>query len=444
MRALELANLREFARSVNMPIIARTMRVLILAESCNPEFVSVPLVGWSHYQALSRIVDTHLVTQIRNRAALLRAGLVEGKDFTAIDSEAFARPLDKLGQKIRGGKGKGWTTMMAIRALSQPHFEKLFWKQFKVRLQKREFDLVHQLTPLSPTLAPRPATWCKKIYVPFIWGPINGGVAWPKEFDAARRQEKEWLTYVRGIYKVFPGFSRARKNASAILIGSRDTFAQMPKKYHDKCIYLPENGIDPARFNKRRTRTASVPIRAAFLGRLVPYKGADMLIEAAEPLVREGKLIVDILGDGPEMPRLKAMIAAKNLTGITLHGNIPHTQVQDKLIDADVFAFPSIREFGGGVALEAMAVGVPCIVPNYGGLGELVTADTGWLIPMGPRESIIQGFRDVLSDLVKNPQKIEEKSGKAHDLIMRDFTWDAKAQKTLGIYKKVLATLSPS
>ena len=418
------------------------MRALIIAELCNPEWVSVPLEGWSHYRALSKIADVHLVTQIRNRAALLRAGLIEGKDFTAIDSEKVAKPIHWVGEKLRGGKGKGWTTKMALSALSQPYFERVLWNTFKQRLINKEFDVVHQLTPLSPTLPARTAARCKRIGIPFCWGPLNGGVAWPKDFDTARRDEKEWLTYVRNAYKLLPGFSRSRGAASAIVIGSRDTWAQMPAKYYDKCVYIPENAIDPERFSKLRTRTATNPIRAIFVGRLVPYKGADMLLEAVEPLAKAGKVVLDIIGDGPQMQLLKDRIATNNIPGVTLHGFVKHTELQDKLIEADVFTFPSIREFGGAVALEAMAVGVPAIVPDYGGLGELVNNDTGWLIPMGSRASIIEKLRSILTDLSNNPEQIDTKAPLAIQRAKTLFTWDAKAQQTMQVWNWVTGKAS--
>ena len=64
------------------------MRILLIAEASNPEWVSVPLEGWSHSRAImSRPgVEAHLVTQVRNEAAIRRAGLSDSQ-FTAIDSE---------------------------------------------------------------------------------------------------------------------------------------------------------------------------------------------------------------------------------------------------------------------------------------------------------------------------------------------------------------------
>jgi glycosyltransferase involved in cell wall biosynthesis len=385
------------------------------------------------------LTGAHLITQIRNRDAILRAGLVEGRDFTAIDSERVAKPVYNLAGLLRGGAGKGWTTGTALSSLVYPYFEKLVWKQFAARLHDGEFNIVHRVTPLSPTTPSPLATLCSRVGIPFVMGPLNGGVPWPKGFDAARRREKEWLSYVRDVYRLVPGYLATRRDATAILTGSRDTWQQMPRSFRRKCFYVPENAIDPARFTQTRMRRAQKPIRATFVGRLVPYKGADMLLEAAAPLLKSGALVVQIIGDGPQMPMLKEIVLREGIeASVQLPGKVKHEELQKWLADSDVFAFPSVREFGGAVVLEAMAVGVVPIVVAYGGPAELVTPKTGFLLPIASREQIISSLRNTLGQICENPQLMEEKSVAAMTRAREHFTWQAKAQSVVEIYKWIL------
>ena len=418
-------------------------RVLLIAEAANPEGVSVPLVGWSHARAIMDVADAHLVTQIRNRAAIQRTGLVEGENFTAIDSEMIARKLHLLSRFLRRGSGVNWTTSTALQSIGYPYFEHLVWKKFGPRIRGGEFDVVHRITPLSPTTPSLLARECKQAGVPFVLGPLNGGVPWPKGFDSARRREKEWLSYVRNVYKLLPGYESTRQNSAAIMIGSRDTWAQMPRSYRSKCFYVPENAIDPIRFEKRRSRQATLPIRAVFVGRLVPYKGADMLLEAALPLLKDGRMTLDVVGDGPQLHHLKETVTREKLNGsVTLAGWVQHDKVQDRLVNADILTFPSIREFGGGVALEAMAAGVVPVVPDYGGLGELVSDRTGFLIAMGTRAEIIGRMRETFVKLAEDPALIDAKSRAALRRAHEQFTWSAKAQQSLAVYDWVLGRTS--
>jgi glycosyltransferase involved in cell wall biosynthesis len=410
-------------------------RALLIAEAANPEWVSVPLVGWSLASAIAAKVDAHIVTQVRNRQAFLRAGLREGTDFTSIDTEALAAPLYRVGTIMRGGTGAGWTIQTALAALSYPYFERLVWKQFGDRIRGREFDVVHRITPLTPTAPSSLAPRCARSGVPFVLGPLNGGVPWPREFNAARRQEREWLSYVRSAYKLLPGYRSTLASSAAIVAGSRFTLGAIPNQWRAKAFYLPENAIDPGRFSRVAHATAHGPLRVSYVGRLVPYKGADMLLEAALPMLRSGRLHLDIAGDGPLMPALRGLIAREGLSGpVNLHGWVPHDQVQDVLCKSHLLALPSIREFGGGVVLEAMALGVVPLVVDYAGPGELVDADIGFKVPMGDRASIVAHLRQTLARLVEQRAELPSMAAACRERVLSHYTWDAKARQMMQIY----------
>ena len=379
----------------------------------------------------------HLVTQVRNREAILRAGLVEGRDFTAIDSEALARPLWKLAGVLRMGEGKGWTTVQAIGALSYPYFEHLVWKAFGTRIAAAEFDVVHRVTPLSPTLASPIAAKCRRVGVPFVVGPLNGGVPWPPGFDADRRREREWLSYVRGFYKLLPGRS-ATLGGGAVIVGSRHTESEVPERFRQRCVYIPENGIDPTRFSKR-ARHEPGPLRACFIGRMVAYKGPDMLLEAAAPLLLDGRMTLEMIGDGPMLADLVARAAAAGLApAVRFHGWLPHAEVQNVAAACTALTFPSIREFGGGVVLEAMAMGLAPVIVDYAGPGELVSAGTGFTIPLGRRPEIVRALRATLERLAGDPVAVARAGAAARARVEALFTWDRKAEQIARVYDWVL------
>lgn len=415
------------------------LRVLLIAESANPEWVSVPLIGWSLSRAVARQTCAHLVTQVRNRDAFLRAGLIEGRDFTALDSEKVAAPLHRLATFLRGGDGVGWTTLAAFASVSYYYFELLVWKRFGAAIRAGEFDLVHRITPLSPTTPSILASRCAKASTPFILGPLNGGVPWPKEFESARRREREWLSYVRGAYKLMPGYLSTLKESAAIIVGSRSTYSDIPERFRSKCVYLPENAIDPSRFSWSAAPESSHVLRACFVGRLVPYKAPDLLLEAVAPLVRDGRLQLDIIGDGPLMPQLQTFVQKNELqSGVTLHGWIAHDSLQPIMRKSRLLLFPSIREFGGGVVLEAMALGVVPLVVDYAGPGELVTEAAGFKIPLGKREFMIDRLRETVNLICVAPEQLLAKSATGRRLVQELFTWEAKARQVIEVYSWVL------
>ena len=415
------------------------MRVLLIAEQANPEWVSVPLVGWSMCHAISRITSALIVTHVRNRDAFLRFGLREHVDFIAIDTEAVARPLYLLGKLLRGGDGKGWTTVTALQGLAYYAFEAAVWRHLGERIRSGEFAVVHRVTPLSPTSPSTLAKKCARARVPFLLGPLNGGLPWPPGFEARRRAEREWLSYVRGIYKWLPGYAATRKYAAAIIAGSRATQQQLPQRYAEKIHNMPENGIDPARFGKQRSKRAQLPLVGIFVGRLVPYKCPDVLIRASIPLLKNGQLRLRIVGDGPMKAQLEELVAAESVQQfVEFLGWLPHGEVQSALIEADFMALPSVREFGGGVVLEAMACGVPALVADYGGPAELISASSGFKVPFTDEATLETNLRTSMQKLAAEPSCIDVCSNAALTEARENFSWDAKARRMVEIYTHIL------
>jgi glycosyltransferase involved in cell wall biosynthesis len=428
------------ARAASPGVAAtRRPRVLLVAESANPKLFSVSLIGWSFARALSEVAEVHLASEERNREDILAAGL-GGMEFTSINNRRWQGLAWNISRKLRGGTALGWSTYSAFATLAYPMFEREVWRVFGDRLRAGAFDVVHRVTPNSPMIPSLLARRCARIGVPFVLGPLNGGVPWPKEFPELRSAEREWLSPLRGAARFLPGFRATRSHASAILVGARTALEEMPRAHRAKCVLLSENAIDRKRFPRSEPRAPRLPLRVAFVGRLVPLKGVDMLLEAAAPLALAGKLALDIIGDGPERAGLERLAERLGIAHqVEFPGWVEHTQMAARLGRSQVLGFPSVREFGGGVVLEAMALGLVPIVVNHGGPGELVPPGTGFAVPLGPRAAIIASFREVLESLAANPKQITALGRRAQDHVHDHFTWDAKARQILGVYRDVLA-----
>ena len=299
---------------------------------------------------------------------------------------------------------------------------------------------MHRITPLSPTsqsiLARRLAT----LNIPFVIGPLNGGVPWPKHFRDRQYAEREWLSHIRWLYKLMPGYRSTRRYSAAIIVGSKHTYREMPRWAKEKCVYIPENGVSLDRLELARDRSACLPLQGAFVGRLVPYKGADMLLEAAADFLRKGQLELHIIGDGPQRPLLEAMVERLGIQSkVRFHGWIPHVEVQNRLRTCDFMALPSIREFGGGVVVESMALGVTPIVADYAGPSELVDDKTGIRVPFHDKKSLVEGMRLAIGNVIRSPKMLDIFGAAGREKVLRKLTWEAKARQILNVYEAILS-----
>ena len=418
---------------------ADKLRVLLVAEACNSAWTSVPLVGYNFARALAQRGDlaVTVATHVRNRAALAGDPLWTLADLHFISNELIAWPLYRIGKLLRGGRTLSWTTNTAIAWPSYVYFERLVFKRFRTALEGSEFDLIHRVTPVSPTMGSPLASLAR---VPMILGPLNGGLPWPKEYPELRRQEREWLVPLRKLYTRLPYYRSTYARAAAVISGSRHTASEIPDYFAGKHFYMPENGVDPDRFGlASRWPEPEGRFRFISVGRLVPYKGMAFILEAmhSSGILRECDL--HIVGEGPDRHRLESLVDQFGLSrNVRFSGWLDQQALADELGRSQAFVFPSLREFGGGVVLEALSRGLPSIVVDYGGPGELVTPQCGISLRMAPAAELVPALRKAMEQLAGDPARCRRLGENACRRVRNEFTWAAKARRIVEIYHEVL------
>lgn len=152
------------------------------------------------------------------------------------------------------------------------------------------------------------------------------------------------------------------------------------------------------------------PITILSVGRLVPFKGFEFLLEACAELDRRNfDFRCQIVGDGPLRDKLETMIAELNLhRRVELCGSLSQADVYSKLRTCDIFALASVVDAEGAsdvfptVIMEAMACARPVVSTTLAGIPESVADGvTGLLVPPADWEALAEA----LDKLVRDPAR---------------------------------------
>ncbi len=416
------------------------IRVLIISDACNPDWPSLPSVAYQYALAISKYADVVVATQIRNYRNIEKAGMGKAK-VVYLDTERIAAPLYKLAVYLRGGKEKGWNIQTAIDYPSYLAFEWYVWRRFRKELHNKKFDVVHRMTPMSTNL---PSFIAKRCPVPFLLGPINGYLPWPEKVRSVMDKEmirgERFVISLLKAYKKFPYYKSTYKRSAGILASFPHTINGLSEVLKFKAINFPEVGFDPKLFTMPTARQKK-RMTIIIVGRLVPLKLPEVLVQAFanSEILRQHKLL--FVGDGPERANLEKFVFENKLDEcVEFKGQQSRTEVAQLMRESDIFAFPSIHELGGGVVVEAMACGLACVVVDFGGPATLLADNRGVKIPIGNEEYLCKQFQYKLEQLVTNPERVRQMGELANKHAMTYYTWDAKARKTLEIYRWLTGT----
>jgi glycosyltransferase involved in cell wall biosynthesis len=174
-----------------------------------------------------------------------------------------------------------------------------------------------------------------------------------------------------------------------------------------------------------------------YIGRLVPLKGVDKLIEVwTHVFGRSKETSLLIVGDGPEKDSLQVQTEREDCTNVCFTGAIDYDLIYKYFSIADVFVIPTLQDNWSLVVPEAMSVSLPIICSKYNGCWpELVKPKNGWVFDPLDYEN----FVDTLNEVWDKHRKWKE-MGQQSLNIVQDFTPEKVAQNIYSACLKVTGT----
>ena len=402
------------------------LRILVLAPDCDPTRVSIPFVTYSHAAALAKLHDVSLVIgspveeHVRSANAPFRSIEVVRMPRLERIYDFSLRKIFKYDFTSQTLTGFGYPFSVA--------FEWCAWRQLRHRIFAGEFDLVLRVLPMTAVLPSPFAYFLRRGPIPFVIGPINGGLPYVEGFSQASN-ERQWTSNFRKLYRVMPFARSTYRNAAAIIAASSQTYSEFAG-YREKLFFVPEPGISSSICAPdERRRTPGAKLDLIFVGGLIPCKACDLALRAAAPLLRDNLAQFTVLGDGPERGRLVELARSLGIgNAVSFHGWVSHDEVFRRLRAADVLVFPSVRDFGAGVVFEALATGAVPVVADFGGPGDIVHSEVGCKMSLTDEDDFVAQMESILTNLARNRDKLEQLRRQGMVYARENLTWDSKAK----------------
>jgi glycosyltransferase involved in cell wall biosynthesis len=402
-------------------------RILLSAYQCAPGQGSVSQIGWEWYSRMAKRGPVTLVTHVRNRRFLEAAGApLKGSEVIYIDTEWFAGPLYSLSKRLFP---RSEHSVFLFSSLDFYVFDHEALRQLRPR--RKEWDLVHIVTPVSPSAYSR----LSQLELPVIRGPLNGGLKTPQNFPEFMKADSAWLYGARDLAKPLQSIL-SRKTPARTLSANQATDRALSCREREVMLRMPEIAVDPNTYRPSEWPEAPStlnPLKILFVGRLIPAKALPLLFDAMQGLAVQ----LTVIGDGPMRDDWEAQAAQRKLK-VRFLGACGPSAIETELATAHAFCLPSIRESGGAVLFEAMSAARPVIAVNFGGPAEIVNEDVGRLVDARNPASASSGIANALKEIVAYPDRWREKGIAGRRYILEQHSWDRRIDVGLSVYSQVL------
>jgi glycosyltransferase involved in cell wall biosynthesis len=304
-------------------------------------------------------------------------------------------------------------------------------------VREHGITVVHSPTPVSP----RQPSALFDVGAPVVIGPMNGGMTFPGAFEYLQQASARSVhTLARAASDIANLLLPGKRRAAALLVANERTEAALPSVARHVPVYrLVENGVDLERFALRGARNPERGrVRFAFVGRLVDWKGVDLLLDALAHSEGLPRIELEVFGAGPQEASLRAQAERLDLGDrVRFHGFVPQEETARRLASLDGLVLPSLYECGGAVVLEAMALGLPVIATRWGGPADYLDSASGILIEPLSRAHVVLGLTRAMARLALDPALRRRMGAAGRRKVEREYDWERKLDRMLEIYRSV-------
>jgi glycosyltransferase involved in cell wall biosynthesis len=402
------------------------LRLLLVAPACDGEDVGE---AWVAFQWARSLAARHEVTLLTY----------------------YKRGHAPVSQQLPGVRTIEWTEPRGLsraerfNSLLMPGYVPFYYRARKwiqrALARGERFDFAHQPVPVALRY-PSPLAG---LGIPFVLGPVGGSLQSPPGFQG-EEGTTPWYVRLRAMDELrlrHDPLLRSTYGDAACVLGIapyvKDLLAATPVQRFE---VMSDTGIErlPEPVN-RSGRTGDV--RLLFVGRIVRTKGTRDAIRALA-LVRDLPAVLEIAGDGFDRAECERLTAELGLADrVHFHGWLPRTQLDELYRSADIFVFPSYREPGGTAAFEAMSYGLPPIVSDLGGPGNLVNEMSGLRVhPVSP-DQYARDLSAALTSLVSDSELRWKLGEGARRRSAELGLWDNKLKQMESLFAEVLDDVRP-
>ena len=392
------------------------------------------VLGWNLLRQLARFHDVWALTRAEVRPVIeetLAEEPIHNLRFIYVGMPGWLRPL----LKIQGGH-QFYYHLWQVKAY------------FAARKLHKEIDfqLFHHITYANDWGA---SFIGAQLPIPYVRGPGGGAHRTPQglgqEYTVGGRLWERVRTLGQWIFRHDPYFLKGQSRAGAILVCNREAKANIPSKWSDKVHLFPVNGISTHDLAlTKQTQTSANQFRVLSAGSLIRVKGFSLAIKAFKEFAeKHSDAEYTIIGSGPEEHRLRNLVQRYKLDGrVHFLGAMGRDQLLCDMAACDVFLFPSLRDGGGAVVVEAMSAGKPVVCLDTGGPGMHITEEYGVKITPISSYQAVHDLADALERLYLDEELRLKLGAAARQKAEQDYHWDRLGERLMEIYTQVIPTKS--